>query len=87
MLAQVIAVTIFVVMFALIITDKIERHYVTLGCGLVTLIGVFGIGMRDLAATWKTLNIAPIFTPGIMQELRRKVQVVLIGRPLYSLQE
>ncbi len=64
MLAQVIAVTIFVVMFALIITDKIERHYVTLGCGLVTLIGVFGIGMRDLAATWKTLNIAPIFTPG-----------------------
>ena len=43
MLAQGIAVIIFLVMFAFVITDKIERHYATLGCALATLIGVFGI--------------------------------------------
>ena len=43
MVAQVTAVIIFLVMFALIITDKIERQYVTLGCGLATLVLVFGI--------------------------------------------
>lgn len=62
MIAQIIAVIIFLVMFAFVITDKIERHYATLGCALATLIGVFGIGMRDFKATWETLNIAPIFT-------------------------
>lgn len=68
MLAQVIAVIIFLVMFAFVITDKIERHYVTLGCGLATLIGVFGIGMRDFGAAMETLNIAPIFTLGFWYE-------------------
>ena len=62
MIAQVIAVIIFLVMFAFVITDKIERHYVTLGCALATLIGVFGIGLKDFEAAWKTLNIATIFT-------------------------
>ncbi len=62
MLAQILAVTIFLVMFIMIITEKIERHYVTLGCGLATLILVFGVAMRDLGAIWKTLNIAPMFT-------------------------
>ena len=37
MLAQIIAVVIFVAMFLLIVMDKIERHIVTLGCGLLTL--------------------------------------------------
>lgn len=68
MLAQVIAVIIFLVMFAFVITDKIERHYATLGCALATLIGVFGIGMRDFTAAWETLNIAPIFTLGFWYE-------------------
>ena len=68
MLAQGIAVIIFLVMFAFVITDKIERHYATLGCALATLIGVFGIGMRDFQAAWETLNIAPIFTLGFWYE-------------------
>ncbi|MEE1256431.1 MAG: SLC13 family permease [Lachnospiraceae bacterium] len=68
MLAQGIAVIIFLVMFAFVITDKIERHYATLGCALATLIGVFGIGMRDLGAAWETLNIAPIFSLGFWYE-------------------
>lgn len=68
MLAQVTAVTIFLVMFVLIITDKIERHYVTLGCGLATLVLVFGVCMRDFEAAMETLNVAPIFTAGFWYE-------------------
>ena len=43
MAAQIIAIIIFLVMFALIISDKIERHIVTLCCACATLIVVFGI--------------------------------------------
>lgn len=68
MLAQILSVTIFLVMFIMIITEKIERHYVTLGCGLATLIFVFGIAMKDLHAIWETLNIAPMFTLGFWYE-------------------
>lgn len=46
MIAQVLAVLIFVVMFALIISEKIERHIVTLVCGLATLVFVFGLCMQ-----------------------------------------
>lgn len=62
MVAQIMAVTIFLVMFALIITDKIERQYVTLGCGLATLVLVFGVCMHDMNAIMETLNIRSIFT-------------------------
>ena len=68
MLAQILSVTIFLVMFIMIITEKIERHHVTLGCGLATLIFVFGIAMKDLHAIWETLNIAPMFTLGFWYE-------------------
>lgn len=68
MLAQILAVAIFLVMFIMIITEKIERHYVTLGCGLATLVLVFGVAMRDLKAIWHTLNIAPMFTLGFWYE-------------------
>ena len=61
--AQIVAVTIFVVMFVLIVWDKIERQYVTLGCGLLTLIFVFGVAMRSPRAVWETLNFASIFKP------------------------
>ena len=64
MVAQILAVVIFAVMFALIVWDKIERHIVTLGCGLLTLALVFGLAMRDGGAVWETLNIGSIFTPG-----------------------
>lgn len=63
MAAQIIAVVIFVAMFIMIVMDKIERHYVTLGCGVLTLIGVFGICMRDMNAVWKIINVKSIITP------------------------
>ncbi len=43
--AQIAAVIIFVIMFLLIVADKIERHYITLVCGLATLVIVFGVIM------------------------------------------
>ena len=57
MTAQIFAVIIFVLMFILIVMDKIERHYVTLGCGALTLVVVFGICMRSGKAIWDTLAI------------------------------
>lgn len=55
--AQIFAVVIFIAMFLLIVLDKIERHYITLGCGLLTLVVVFGICMRSGTAIWDTLAI------------------------------
>ena len=60
--ARIVAIVIFVAMFILIITDKIEKHYVTLGCGALTLIGVFGICLRDFSAMWKVINLRSIAT-------------------------
>lgn len=62
LVAQILAAAIFVIMFLLIVLDKIERQYVTLGCGLLTLVLVFGIVMHSPAAIWETLNIRSIFT-------------------------
>ena len=45
-----------------IIMDKIPRHWVTLGCGLATIIIVFAICMRSPNAIIETLNIKSIFT-------------------------
>lgn len=62
MVSQIFAIVIFVLMFALIIMDKIPRHWVTLGCGLATIIIVFVICMRSPNAIIETLNVKSIFT-------------------------
>lgn len=62
MAAQIIAIVIFVIMFALIIMDKIPRQWVTLGCGLATIVIVFGICMKSPDAIMETLNLKSIFT-------------------------
>ena len=63
-MAQILAVIIFVAMFILIVLDKIERQYITLACGLLTMIVVFGVAMHSKAAIIETLNIKSIFTLG-----------------------
>ena len=60
--AQVFAVAIFIGMFIMIVLDKIERHYVTLGSGILTLVIVFGICMRDGSAIINTLAFKQFFT-------------------------
>ena len=62
MAAQIIAVGIFVLMFVMIMLDKVERCVVTLGAGAATLILVFGICMRSPEAIWATLNLESLFT-------------------------
>ncbi len=62
MLAQVLAVVIFIAMFVLIVTEIVERHIITLASGLLTLILVFGIGMQSMEAVMATLNVKSIFT-------------------------
>jgi Na+/H+ antiporter NhaD/arsenite permease-like protein len=49
-------------MFALIIMDKIEKHYVTLTCGLLTIVLVFGLGLHSMTAVTDTLNLHSIIT-------------------------
>lgn len=60
--AQIVAIVIFVAMFVLIIVDKIEKHFVTLGCGALTLVGVFGICMKDVKALWHVINLQSLAT-------------------------
>ena len=62
MLAQILAVVIFVAMFILIITEIFERHIITLTCALLTILLVFGLGMQSLDAILSTLNVQSIFT-------------------------
>ncbi len=61
MLAQVVAVIIFIAMFLFIVTEIVERHVVSLVCALFTVIFVFGLGMHSMTAVLETLNIKSIF--------------------------
>ena len=61
-MTQMLAVIIFLVMFALIIMEIWERHIVTLVSALMILVFVFGIGMHSLTAMIETLNVKSIFT-------------------------
>lgn len=63
-MAQAFAIIIFLAMFILIIMDKWPKQYVTLGCALLTLILVFGVGMHSMDAVIETLNVKSIFTQG-----------------------
>ena len=70
LLAQILAVAIFLVMFVLIIMDKIERQWVTLGCAVLTILLVFVLGFKVGGKSWSeignaimsTLNVKNIFT-------------------------
>ena len=61
MFAEIMAVVIFVAMFALIVLDRYPKHYVTLGCGFLTSVFVFGIGMRSKEAFLETIAVKGIF--------------------------
>ena len=68
MIAQILAVVIFIAMFVLIVLEVWERHVITLGCGLLTLVLVFGLGMHSMSAAMETLNVRNIFTVGFWYE-------------------
>ena len=68
MIAKILALAIFIVMFALIISEKFERHLITLSCGAATLVLVFGVAMHSTKAFMETINIRQIFTPDFWYE-------------------
>lgn len=61
-ITQIVALMIFIAMFILIVLDKIERQWVTLACGILTLGVVFGLCMHSTDAIIETLNVKSIFT-------------------------
>ncbi|MCC8142016.1 MAG: anion permease [Lachnospiraceae bacterium] len=72
--AQIVAVIVFVIMFVMIVLDRIERQWVTLLCGLATLVVVFGILMHSGTAIMETLNFRTVgtgafwYAPGSAEE-------------------
>ncbi len=68
MLAEVLAIIIFVVMFALILLEKAERYVISLSCALATIVLVFGVAMRSIEAFIETLNVKNIATVSFWYE-------------------
>ncbi len=64
MFAEIAAILIFVVMFALVVVDRFPRHIVTLVSGALVLLLVFGLGLRDPAAAWNAVALEQIGTRG-----------------------
>jgi len=62
--AQIVAIVIFVAMFLLLVTEKLERHITTMICGAVTVVGVFIICMKDFATAWDVLSFESFISPG-----------------------
>ena len=86
MAAQITAVIIFLIMFALIITEKIPRHIATTICSIATIILVFGVCMHSATALWDTLNFQTLhlLISGARGRKRQKAQKESTGRPSFS---
>lgn len=68
MIAQIAAGIIFLLMFALIVTEKLERHIVTLLSGCAMFVVVFGLCMRSTKAMLRTLNLSCLGTMSFWYE-------------------
>lgn len=66
--AQILAVILFAAMFLLIVSEKIERHVVSLVCGILMLVLVFGVCMKSPAAIWNTLSLQNFFSVSFWYE-------------------
>lgn len=47
MISQLLATIIFIAMFVMIVSDKVERHIVTLVSGGLVMLFVFGLSMHS----------------------------------------
>ena len=63
MAAQIIAVIIFVAMFIMLVLEKIERHIVTMACGILMVIVVFLICMKDWSIAWNVISLESFIQP------------------------
>ena len=66
---QLAAIVIFLLMFLLLVLEKIPRHIVTLGSGLAPLVVVFGLCMRVMQAVWASLSLQSLVTPNFWYRL------------------
>lgn len=73
-IAQILAVIIFVAMFILIVSEKIERHYVTMGCGLLMIVLVFGFCMHDTDAIKEALSFHSFFTANFWYQVSESAE-------------
>ena len=62
-MAAIAAALIFIIMFVMIITEKFERHVITLVAALATIVVVFGICMRSVDAAIATLSLSDMVRP------------------------
>lgn len=77
MTAQILALIIFLAMFVLIILEIWDRHLITLGCGLLTLILVFGFGMHSMNASLGNAQREEHFHHSILVRSRRVLRGIL----------
>lgn len=63
-IAQIVAIALFVIMFVLLISEKIERHIVTMACGVLTLVLVFIVCLGEWNTAWKVLSFESFTHPG-----------------------
>lgn len=61
--ARILALIIFVGMFAVLVVGKVERQWVTLASGALMLIVVFGLCCRSGSAIWQAFNLKSIIEP------------------------
>ena len=71
MAVQITAGVIFIVMFIFIVSEAVERHRASLLCGLVMLVLVQGIMMRDVDAVWRILSLDSFVNPYRHERFRR----------------
>ena len=63
LVARILALVIFLGMFGVLVTGKVERQWVTLTCGGLVLALVFGACCHSGSAIWKSLNLGSIIKP------------------------
>lgn len=68
-MAPALAVIIFLVMFALIVSEKIQRHIASLGCAVLMIVVVFGLCMHSMPAIWETLSLQSFATPNFWYQV------------------
>ncbi len=74
MMAQILAGVIFVIMFVLIVSEKIERHIVSLMCGGLMIVLVFGICMHSPDAIMETLSLKSFMTTNFWYQVNESAE-------------
>ena len=63
LIAQITSIAIFILMFAAILSERFERHVVTLTCGAAMLIIVVGMMLKDYEGLWNIMAFDEFVDP------------------------